>query len=464
MYLGAGARGRLDEAVSEVATGIAPVVGDDFFQSLVVLLGKTLAVDHVFIAERDWVDHDRVHTVAMASRAMPVEHGPFVLGGSASEVVLDQGTLTVPARVRREFPDDSLLEELAAESFCGRRLTDAAGVSTGLLGVVHGSAMPDAVFAESLIARFSLRVAAELERKRTETLLRDSEGRLRSLVDSAPVGIFEIDREGRLLSVNAESRRLAGDSTDVIGKRYLDTVADWDRARVADLVEQSFEGRLCQFEYASTAGERRRIFSATLIPLRGSDGVATKLLGYTQDITARKYSEERLIHRADHDSLTGLPNRGLFMDRLRSALARARRNGQRLALLYADLNQFKPVNDELGHQTGDRVLRLVAQRLRSAVREVDTVARIGGDEFAVILEAVSDVADASAVEAKIAETLGEPFFLDGHVINVSASTGIAIYPDDGDDMDALLQQADSQMYRAKRIGPSRASGSGESFR
>ncbi|MDX1435134.1 MAG: GGDEF domain-containing protein, partial [Gammaproteobacteria bacterium] len=313
--------------------------------------------------------------------------------------------------------------------------------------------MRDAHFAESLIAKFSLRVAAELERKRTEALLRDNEVRLRSLVDRAPVGIFEIDAQGRFLSVNAESQRLAGDASDAIGRSYLDTVADWDRGRVADLIKQSFEGRLCQFEYTSSAGERTRIFSATLIPLRGADGVPVKLLGYAQDITARKYSEERLIHRADHDSLTGLPNRGLFMDRLRSGIARARRNEQRLALLYADLNQFKPVNDDLGHQTGDRVLRLVAQRLLAAVREVDTVARIGGDEFAVILEAVSDAADATAVEAKIAETLGEPFFLDGHVINISASTGVAIYPDDGDDINALLQQADSEMYRAKRSHP-----------
>ena len=156
------------------------------------------------------------------------------------------------------------------------------------------------------------------------------------------------------------------------------------------------------------------------------------------------------MHRAEHDSLTDLPNRGLFMDRLRSGIARAKRNNRRLALLFVDLNKFKPVNDEHGHQTGDRLLRVVAQRLIAAVREVDTVARVGGDEFAVILEAISEVEDATVVAAKIAESIGEPFSIDSRTLTIGASTGIAIYPSDGDEVSVLLQHADTEMYRVKR--------------
>jgi diguanylate cyclase (GGDEF)-like protein len=229
-------------------------------------------------------------------------------------------------------------------------------------------------------------------------------------------------------------------------------VAPWDQTRVLDMLTKAREGRECQFEYTSIVDGSARVFSANLVPLGDEDGQVTKLLGYSRDITAQKTSEQRLVHRAEHDSLTDLPNRGLFMDRLRSGIARAKRNNQPLALLFVDLNEFKPINDQYGHQTGDRLLRVVAQRLIAAVREVDTVARVGGDEFAVILEAISDAEDAAAVAVKIAECIGEPFSIGNHTLRIGASTGIAIYPGDGDGVSSLLQHADAQMYRVKRAG------------
>jgi diguanylate cyclase (GGDEF)-like protein/PAS domain S-box-containing protein len=435
MYLGADTQTRLDEAVREVAAGLAPVVGDEFFHSLVLLLGDALGVDHVFVAALDPTDHDRAQTVAMASRGELLDSHAFKLGASASALVLDQGSLTISARVRSEFPDDDLLATLQAESFSGRRLTDSTGVSIGVLAAIHGSTLPEPPFTETLIAKFGVRAAAELGRKRAETFLHHNELRLRSLVESAPVCIYEIDQDGRFLSANAEGTRLLGGSqgTDIVAKAYVDYVAPWDRGRVADLLTQAFEGRVCQFEYTSIVDGAPRVFNASLVPLRGGDGQVAKLLSYAQDITARKHSEERLVHRAEHDSLTDLPNRGLFMDRLRSGIARARRNNQPLALLFVDLNSFKPINDQHGHQTGDRLLRVVAQRLMSSVREADTVARVGGDEFAVILEAVSGMEDAAVVASKISETIAEPFSIDSRTLRIGASTGIAIYPNDGDD-------------------------------
>jgi diguanylate cyclase (GGDEF)-like protein len=218
------------------------------------------------------------------------------------------------------------------------------------------------------------------------------------------------------------------------------------------MLTKAREGRECQFEYTSIVDGRARVFSASVVPLGDEDGQVTKLIGYSRDITAQKTSEQQLVHRAEHDSLTDLPNRGLFMDRLRFGIARAKRNNQPLALLFVDLNEFKPVNDRYGHQTGDRLLRVVAQRLVAAVREVDTVARVGGDEFAVILEAISDAEDAATVAVKIAECIGEPFSIDSHTLRIGASTGIAIYPGDGDGVSSLLQHADAQMYRVKRAG------------
>jgi len=458
MYLGNTGQARLDEVVREVATAVSPVVGEDFFRSLVLLLADVVGMEHVFIAELDARDHDRANMVAFASHGQLSNSLHLRLGGSVSHLVLDQGSLSITARARDQFPDDEMLSTLTAESFIGRRLSDSHGISIGLIGAVHGSALADPTFTESVIATFAGRVEAELERRRSEDRLRSNEHRLRSLVDSAPVCIHEIDREGRFMSINAEGARQIGNmrSEEIIGRDFLDCVAPWDQDRVSDLLAQAAAGRVCQFEYTGIVDGRARVFSSNLIPLRGDGDRISKVLGYTQDITARKTSEQQLVHRAEHDSLTDLPNRGLFMDRLRSGIARARRNNQSLALLFVDLNDFKPVNDRHGHQIGDRLLRMVAQRLVAAIREVDTVARIGGDEFAVILEAIADTVDATAVAAKITENIGKPFSIDGRSLEIGASTGIAIYPGDGEDMSSLLHHADAQMYRAKRATNGRA--------
>ncbi len=166
-------------------------------------------------------------------------------------------------------------------------------------------------------------------------------------------------------------------------------------------------------------------------------------------------AEERIRHLAQHDPLTDLPNRALFSDRLAQALAGARRDGRHLAILFMDLDNFKPINDTLGHGIGDRLLQQVAARLRQGLRESDTVARVGGDEFIALLRNTSDAADTLAVAEKIGATLLEPFDVDGHSIRISASIGIALYPDHGGDDIELLKHADDAMYAAKREGRNR---------
>lgn len=166
----------------------------------------------------------------------------------------------------------------------------------------------------------------------------------------------------------------------------------------------------------------------------------------------RKKAETRLQYLARHDQLTDLPNRGLFHDRLRTALARARRDRQQLAVLYLDLDRFKPVNDRHGHDVGDLLLREVAARINRCVRESDTVGRIGGDEFVVLLNGIGRPEHAAAVAAKIHAAFEQPFELAGCRLQVSTSIGIALYPDHGEDDKQLLRHADDAMYDAKRQG------------
>jgi diguanylate cyclase (GGDEF)-like protein/PAS domain S-box-containing protein len=186
-------------------------------------------------------------------------------------------------------------------------------------------------------------------------------------------------------------------------------------------------------------------------PLLHRDGTVRQAAFFT-DITERKEAEARIEYLAHHDPLTGLPNRVLFRDRMGLAMAWAERNGGKVALLFVDLDHFKTINDTLGHPVGDALLQQVAQRLRACVRDTDTISRLGGDEFLVALTDVADSEDVAQVASKITESLAVPMQVQGHDLSVTLSAGIAMWPDDGQDFDLLLQRADTAMYQAKAAG------------
>jgi diguanylate cyclase (GGDEF)-like protein/PAS domain S-box-containing protein len=190
-------------------------------------------------------------------------------------------------------------------------------------------------------------------------------------------------------------------------------------------------------------------------PVRDEQGRLTHFVGVHDDVTERKLADDRLAHQALHDSLTGLPNRTLFLDRLRHALARIERHGGQLAVLFMDLDDFKIINDSLGHEAGDRLLASVAERLSSHLRLEDTVARLSGDEFAVVLENIARY-EAVRLAERIAEVLRDPFVLDGREVFVTASIGIVLGgATTSTDAQELLRRADLTMYRAKHSGKAR---------
>ena len=196
-------------------------------------------------------------------------------------------------------------------------------------------------------------------------------------------------------------------------------------------------------------GERRWV-ELFLAPVRSEAGTVTHFIGVLNDVTYRKNAEEHLNYLANHDSLTGLPNRNLLHDRLAHIIAR-RREGM-AAVLFLDLDRFKLINDSYGHKVGDELLKEVARRLAACLRNEDTVSRLGGDEFVVLLEELPGVDAAATIAGKIADHLAEPLTIDGHELPVAASIGIALYPRDGRDPQDLLKNADTAMYRAKEAG------------
>lgn len=187
-------------------------------------------------------------------------------------------------------------------------------------------------------------------------------------------------------------------------------------------------------------------------PVTNEQGRVYQAVHVTRDITERKQAEQELAYMATHDSLTKLPNRMLFNDRLNLELAHAHRNQKRLAVMLLDLDQFKDVNDTLGHSVGDQLLRAVGDRLTRLVRKSDTVARMGGDEFLLLLPEVAWVEDTAKIAQKVLEAFGEPFVFDAHELHITTSIGIAIFPNDGEDADTLVKNADIAMYSAKERG------------
>ncbi|MBA4422751.1 MAG: hypothetical protein C0390_06555 [Syntrophus sp. (in: bacteria)] len=201
-------------------------------------------------------------------------------------------------------------------------------------------------------------------------------------------------------------------------------------------------------DYASMAHQTIYIAHFGILAL----GLLGIFLGYAalaREEAARKKAEEQLLNLAHFDKLTGLVNRNLFQDRLTQALTMAKRQKKKFALLYIDLDRFKPINDAFGHEAGDTALQEVAGRLMATVRESDTVARIGGDEFVVILQSIQDKQEAAPLARKILSAIQHPFMVKGVERSVGASIGISCFPDDGEDMDALLKNADAAMYRVK---------------
>jgi diguanylate cyclase (GGDEF)-like protein/PAS domain S-box-containing protein len=294
------------------------------------------------------------------------------------------------------------------------------------------------------------------ERKQAEKALEVSEERYRRLFERTLVGIYSTDEGGRILDCNEAFVRLLGctSKADVCSRPATSFFLDPAERQVITgrLVEQ---GSLTNLEVCYLRADGAPVWVLENISLvEGDDGELDVLEGTILDITERKVLEEQLTHQAFHDALTGLPNRALFMDRLGHALARSGRTGEALGVLFLDLDNFKVVNDSLGHKVGDQLLLAVAQRLRTCLRPADTVARLGGDEFTILIDDVCELSDATGVAERVADALRAPFMLDSRDLFISTSIGIAISTS-GEGSEDLLRNADLAMYQAKTGGRAR---------
>ena len=289
------------------------------------------------------------------------------------------------------------------------------------------------------------------DRKQTENTLH----KLSTAVEQSPAAIVITDANGAIEYVNPKFCHMTGYAVDeVLGRnpRVLksDTLPE---EFYRELWETILAGQEWQGEFHNRSKQGRLFWEkACISPIKNASGTITSFVAVKEDITERKHLQEQLAQMAHFDSLTGLPNRALFFDRTSQAITLAKRENRRCSVLFIDLDGFKDVNDTYGHETGDQLLCHVAERIKSILRASDTVARMGGDEFTVILASLKQRNDAARVAEKILTQLSQPFAIGTAICHIGASIGISIFPDDAEDAEKLLHGADTAMYAVKRSG------------
>ena len=289
-----------------------------------------------------------------------------------------------------------------------------------------------------------------------------SEIYLHSILQHSPALISVKDLDGNVVLASDHYKHLQNvDEDGFVGKNVFDVYpkdiaqALWDIDLATKNRRQTFESELQLMHGDGTL----HTYFMVKFPLRDDSDEVFGVCTICTDISERKLAENalreqqsRLNYMAFHDSLTSLPNRSLFYDRIYHGLARAQRSNSKLALMLLDIDRFKNINDSLGHDSGDLLLKAIAVRLNESVRDMDTVARLGGDEFVVVLEGVNDLDDVIFIANKLLVTLARPLEICGHEITITVSIGVSLYPDDGVDADELLKNADIAMYKAKEAG------------
>src|SRR3954469_13455823 len=345
---------------------------------------------------------------------------------------------------------------------------------------VAGTPLPRELVLHALVAAAALLLAAAVlmmrrSGRRTEAAegaLRESEARMRLVANSVPALISYLDREQRYRFSNLTYDDWFGIAHQSMhGRTMAEVFGEEAYERMRGNVERVLAGEEVQFEFTTAEGGRRRTLQVAFVPhlAREDEDEAGAVLGFymlANDVTQLKRAQEdlryaaiqlqhdarRLEFLAHHDTLTGLPNRAMFSERAREAVAHARRHQKTSALLFIDLDNFKAMNDTLGHDVGDALLKIISSRLRASVRGDDFIARIGGDEFCVLLQDIADPREAASVAQKLLHELNKPYRIGEHQVSSGASIGIACVPQDGDDVATLLRLADLAMYRAKELG------------
>lgn len=448
---------RMQASVLKVAASVSAATGTAFFVHLVRNMIEALGAESGCLGRFVPSAHgapESLVTLALVVNGELAPNAEYLLSGTPSEHLATEAQFCVTHDLRAQFPTSVVVGQTAAEAYAGQQLCDSAGTVTGVLFVLFRQPLQNPAFVQSTLQIFASRASAEIERLASDAHIR----RQASLLDQARDAIIVRDLAHRITFWNLGAERLYGWSQEQAVGQPVDRLlhpdrGSFERATQAVLAHGEWSGEMVQHHRDGHSLETEGHW--TLV--KGEDGSASSILAINTDIRERKATEREIARLAFYDALTGLPNRMLLMDRARHALANAARVDEGGALLFIDLDNFKTLNDTLGHDKGDLLLQQVARRLETCVRGSDTVARLGGDEFVVMLEALSSdpsalALDARAAAEKILATLSQPYQLDGYHYRTTPSIGIAPFGQGDATVGDLLKQADLAMYQAKSGG------------
>ncbi len=446
-------RKHAEDVVQQIAEGVSAVTGSAFFRSLLKHLAQTLQTEYAFVG--GFVDGrlDRIRTLSVHADGQVADNFEYELRGTPCEDVVRQAFCAHPEEVQKRYPRDRLLAEMGVQSYLGIPLFDSSGHVMGLMAVMGRHRFRNVPLGESLLRIFAVRASAELERQQMVDQLATALKEIEHVTESIPDMLCMLDSDARLIRWNYNVEAATGR-----------TRAELDRAPLIDLIaaeerDTAFEAtRRGLAEGVSEVEAHLQRKDGTSVPyhwrfasLKHSDGRVAGLVGIGRDITKDRYAEETIRQLAYYDSLTMLPNRVMAQERLEQALRSGERRQAPVTFLLMDLNDFKDINNTLGHHHGDLLLKEIGPRLHGILRQSDTVARLGGDEFALVLPD-TDLEGALRVAKKAHEVLAAPFKVEGLNIAVEASIGIACFPDHGTTASVLMQRADVAMYAAKHSG------------
>ncbi len=448
---------QLQAMVLKVASAVSAGIGAEFFQQLVRDMADVLSAQVACIARllpEEPGRPRRVATIAWQHDGQAQPPMEYELAHTPCRELLTLRHFTVQDQAAQIYADDPGFAGLGMQSYMGHQLADSEGRPVGLLFVAFREPLQRPEVILHTLQIFSARAAAELQRQSADSRIRQQA----SLLDKARDAIIVRDLNHRITFWSRGAEQMYGWKRDeAMGRSIAELLykdpEDFHRATQATLEHGEWIGEIRQYDRQGNELEMEGRW--TLV--RADDGTPEAVLALNADIRQRKANEREIQRLAFYDPLTGLPNRMLLMDRINLALAKAQRQGQGGALLFIDLDNFKTLNDTLGHDKGDLLLQQVAKRLNTCVRSVDTVARLGGDEFVVMIEELSNDPDALAMHArgvgeKVLAVLSAPYALAGYQYRSTPSIGIAPFRDAPTSVGELLKQADLAMYQAKTAG------------
>ena len=430
------------------------VGNETIFQLMVKQLAHSQNSRYAFIACLSKNVENQIDTLAVWAGDAYQENFSYSLEGTPCQNVTEAGMCFYPDNIQSLFPDDAMLVEMEAVSYQGIVLRNSQNEAIGLLAIVDDRPMIKGTHTNSLLNSLAVRAAIELERIESGKQL----ALAARVFNDSHEAIMLTDINGNIINVNPAFTDITGyESHEVVGENpsilssgeygpefYRDM---WKKVRTEGFWHGEVPNR-------KKNGESY-IELLTISALKDEHDTILNYLGMFSDITQSKQQQEKLHLMAHYDVLTQLPNRTLFADRFFQAVLHSKRNGTLLAVCFLDLDNFKPVNDQYGHEVGDLLLIEVAKRISAELREEDTVSRQGGDEFALLLKDLMSVEECGPLLTRLHRSLAQPYLIRGHQLTIGASSGVTVYPSDNSDIDTLLRHADQAMYKAKLAGKNR---------